>query len=265
MNIKRWVAPVLFCALLAILMSSRAEAADGTLKVTFKYKDPTTGVDQNLNSGYIYLHDATRSAPMEKFFSKADYIFGPANLWNGKYSYNVPAGNYFIRLLQRKVVAGATRPYGPPEAGDLTWFQTTPVTIVAGATLDLGTKYALPFSSSPVTITGTVKSPDGTPLEGRYVRAQTEACLEPVNCTDTACEQYGNECGPTKFPARQTTDAGGNYTLLLADAGTYYIYTSPCLMAGHNQNDPIRCRHSAAPAPVTVIRGDVITADIVVE
>jgi hypothetical protein len=177
----------------------------------------------------------------------------------------VPAGNYYIRVLQRKVVGAVTRPFGPPEAGDLTWFQTTPITIGASATLDLGTKYALPFSSSPVTITGTVTSSSGTPQVGRYVRAQTVPCIAPLNCTGTGCEQYGNECGPTKFLAQQTTDAAGNYTLLLANPGTYYLYTSPCLMAGHNQKDGARCWYTAAPAPVTVINGDSKTVNMVAD
>jgi len=265
MKTKLWATQISLVIVMTIFSVGLAKAADGTLRVTFKYKDPATGVEQNLNSGFIYLRDAAKPPPMEKFFSKAGFILGPANLWNGKYSYNIPAGQYYIRILQRKLVAGTPRPYGPPEAGDLTWFQTTPITITANATLDLGTKYALPFSSSQVTITGTVKSSSGTPLEGRYVRAQTEPCVVPLNCTDTGCEQYGNECGPTKFPAQQTTDADGKYTLLLADSGTYYIYTSPCLMAGHNQNDQTRCWYTAAPAAVTVITGDMVTVDIVAE
>jgi hypothetical protein len=175
----------------------------------------------------------------------------------------VPEGQYFVRVLQRKLIGGYSRPYGPPETGDLTWFQTTPITIIAGSTLDLGVKYAASFSKSPITITGTVKTSTGTPLQGRFVRAQTEQCIAPVNCTASGCEQYGNECGPTKFPAQQTTDANGMYTLLLSDPGTYYLYTSPCLMAGHNQNDTTRCPYTAAPSPVTVILGNSITVDIV--
>jgi hypothetical protein len=262
MKTIRWTVFVSLWAIVTMFSVGLAEAANGTLKVTFKYKDPATGVEQNLNYGFIYLHNATNNAPMEKFLSKADFILGPSNHANGT---GVPEGQYYIRILQRKVIAGPTRPFGPPEEGDYTWVQTTPITIVANSTLDLGTKYALPFSFSPVTITGTVTSSTGTPQVGRYVRAQTEPCIAPLNCTDTGCEQYGNECGPTKFLAQQPTDAAGKYTLLLADPGTYYIYTSPCLMHGHNQNDSTRCWYTAAPGSVTVIRGDTKTVNMVAD
>jgi hypothetical protein len=267
MKTKQWVAHLSLCALFCVLLFSAifSEAATGTLTVTFKYKDPATGVEQNLNYGFIYLHDATYPAPMEKFFSKADYILGgPTSTFNGKITVPAPVGTYYVRVLQRKVVGGVTRPYGPPEEGDYSWFQTSPITITAGTTLDLGTKYAKPFSAAPITITGTVKSASGAPMAGRYVRAQTEPCKAPINCTDSGCEQYGNECGPTKFLAQETTDADGNYTLLLADSGTYYLYTSPCLLSGHNQSDPTRCLYTAAPGPVTVIRGDSKTVNMVV-
>lgn len=264
MKTGQWFILISFIGLLTIFSAGVAEAANGTLKVTFKYKDPATGVEQGLTYGFIYLRDAAKPAPMERFFSKADYILGgPGNSSaNGTITVSVPAGTYYIRVVQRKTTGGVTRPYGPPETGDLTWYQPTPVTITTNATLNLGTKYALPFSTAPVTISGTVRSSSGTPLEGRYVRAQTEPCLAPVNCTDTGCEQYGNECGATKFLAQQATGADGTYTLLLTDPGTYYIYTSPCLLAGHNQNDRTRCWYTAAPAPVTVIRGDIKTVDI---
>jgi hypothetical protein len=262
----RQMAALVLCLVVTTLFSAApALAADGTLKVSFKDKDLVTGVERGLNSGFIYLRNAASPAPMEKFFSKADYILGPSNYLDGRYAVSVPAGTYYIRILQRKVISGALRPYGPPEAGDLTWFQTTPITITADAVLDLGTKYALPFSSAPITVTGTVRSSAGTPLEGRYVRAQTEPCVVPLNCTDTGCEQYGNQCGPNKFLAQRATDSEGRYTLYLAEPGTYYLYTSPCLVAGHNQNDDSRCRYTAAPAPVTVTTGGSITVDFAVD
>jgi len=141
MMTKRWAMLISLCAMLSMFSVGLAEAANGTLTVTFKYKDPTTQIDQNLNNGYIYLRDAAKPAPMEKFFSKADYILGGAAS-NGKITVPVPAGKYFIRVLQRKVVGLTPRPYGPPETGELTWFQTTPITILAGVTLDLGPTYS---------------------------------------------------------------------------------------------------------------------------
>ena len=196
---------------------------------------------------------------MEKFFSKADYILGPANLSNGKYSYNVPAGKYFFRILQRKVVAGVPRPYGPPEAGDLTWFQTTPVTIVAGATLDLGTKYANPFGAPGIIITGTIKNSAGVPLAGRFVRAHTEPCAQGGYDWDP------NYCGTFKFVA-QPTDANGNFRFELRDPGTYYFSTFSSW-----DSTPGCDGYCAAPIfgtgfypqPVTVQTGDTRTVDIV--
>src|SRR6266498_3670694 len=112
MKMRQLAAFISFCAMLTMLSVGLAEAANGTLSATFKYRDPATGLDQNLNYGYIYLHDATKNAPMEKFFSRADYILGgPASTSNGKITVNVPAGKYYIRLLQRNVSGGVTRPY----------------------------------------------------------------------------------------------------------------------------------------------------------
>jgi hypothetical protein len=216
MKTKLWAAIIPLCALVVLFSFGSAAAANGTLKLTFKYKDPATGVEQNLSYGFIYLHTAARPAPMEKYFSKADYILGPTA--NGNVSVSVPAGSYYVRVLRRKVVNGATRPYGPPEAGDLTWFQTTPITITAGATLDLGTKYATPFGST-IAVTGIVKSSGGVPLAGRYVRATTEPCV---------ADGYNyniNQCGPNKFLALQPTDATGSYRLELRNPGTYYLST----------------------------------------
>jgi hypothetical protein len=243
-----------------MLLVGLAEAANGTLKATFKYKDPATVLDQNLNYGYIYLHDATKNAPMEKFFSKADYILGgPASTINGKITASVPAGRYYIRLLQRKVIGGVTRPYGPPEAGDLTWFQTTPVTVTAGTILDLGTKYATPFGAAPIAITGIVRNYSGVPLAGRYVRATTEPCY---------ADGYNyniNQCGPNKFLALPT-DASGNYRLELRDPGAYYLSVIT------SWDTTIGCSGYCAPAiigtgetptPIMVQKGESRTADLI--
>jgi hypothetical protein len=187
---------------------------------------------------------------MEKFFSKADYIFGPSAYSNGQIIASVPAGTYYIRVLQRKVITGVTKPYGPPETGDLT----------SGTTLDLGMKFALPFASAPITITGTVKNHSGTPLAGRYVRATTEPCYEG------GYDWGPNYCGPVKFLALRPTDANGAYTLELRDPGTYYLSifsswdTSPGC-SGYCAAQIIGT--GINPQPVTVQTGEHKTVDIV--
>jgi hypothetical protein len=205
---------------------------------------------------------------MEKYFSKADVIVGPSNYGNGVITRQVPAGTYYIRITQRKVVAGATRPYGPPEAGDYTWMQTTPITITAYSTLDLGTKYAYPFAATPITITGTVKQANGTPRSGYYVRAQTEPCIVNTGCysdgSDFVCEEYTNQCGPDPYLAASPTDASGKFTLSLREPGIYYLYASS------SWNTAAGCGGYCAPlivgraGPVlTVNVGDMVTADII--
>ncbi|RII26827.1 MAG: hypothetical protein CXR31_10510 [Geobacter sp.] len=256
MKTKQWATLVSSCVMVLMLTVGLAEAANGTLKYTLKYKDPTTGVETNLTRGYVYLHDATKPPPMEKYFTKADYV-NMASFGNGTYSDpNVPAGTWYIRITQRK---GAVKAYGPPEAGDYTWMQTAPITITAGSTLDLGTLYAYPFAAAPITITGTVKSQTGAPVAGRYVRAQTEPCRDDGYNYDI------NQCGPVKLLALQPTDANGTYTLQIKDPGTYYLYTSPCITADYLPYTGNRCEYTAAPAnPVTVKIRDVKTVDMVV-
>ena len=260
MTTKQGTALISLCVLLMMFTVGLAEGADGTLKVAFKYKDPTTGVEQKLLSGFIYLHDAKNPPPMEKFYSKADYIDGVSNYADGVYTKKFPAGTYYIRITQRKNVGGTTifNRQGPPQVGDYTWFQTSPITITAGQTLDLGTKYANIYSSSPVTITGTVRTQKGVPLAGQFVRAQTEPCY---------ADGYNyniNSCGPNKFIALEPTDANGQYTLFLREPGTYYLYTSPCLTPAHFEYSGNRCGYTAAPAPITVRLGDKKSTDFVV-
>lgn len=265
MKTKTWAALFPLCALSIMFFVGQAEAANGTLKLTFKSKDPISLVESNLHYGFIYLHTSAKSAPMEKYFSKADYILGPSNYADGKYTVTVPEGSYYIRVLQRKVIAGATRPYGPPEEGDLTWFQTAPITITAGSTLDLGTKYASLFGAAPITITGTIKNAAGTPLAGRYVRAQTQPCYADGQNNNV------NQCGPAKYMAQQATDADGRYKLELRDSGTYFLYTyaSRDITLGCNGYCPPAIigtgypTYTDSPQPITVQVGDSITADIV--
>ena len=158
MKINRYVALVSLCALLTIVFLGLAEAATGTLNFTFKYKNPTTGTISNLDYGYVYLRDASKPPPMESLFSKADYI-GQRAFGNGYYSHtDIPVGSWYIRITQRRVQTGGPGKFGPPQENDYTWKQEIPITITAGQTLSLGTIYALPFSTAPITITGTIKS-----------------------------------------------------------------------------------------------------------
>ncbi len=261
MTTKQWATLFSLFALLTMFAAGLAEAAGtGTVRYAFKYKDTATGVEKKLLNGHMYLHDASKPPPMEKFYSRADFIGRNSPYADGNYFNEVPAGTYYIRITERKVVGNTTafNRQGPPQYGDYTWFQTTPITVIAGQTLDLGTKYAYPYSSSPITISGTVKTQKGIPLTGRFVRAQTEPCY------DDGYNNNINQCGPNKFIALQPTDAAGKYTLELREPGTYYLYTSACLTPDHFEYSGNRCAYTQAAAPLTVQVGDKKTTDFVV-
>lgn len=249
------VATLFFAALFTLMSSGFAQAANGTVKYTFKYKDPATGAETQLLNAFLYLRSAAKPPPMEKHFSKADYI-EKRHFGNGVYvNSNVPAGTYYVRITQRKVIG--QRPFGPPEAGDYTWFQTTPITVVAGQTIDLGTLYAVPFGPAPITIKGRVVNQRGEPVAGQYVRAQSQPCY------DDGYNYNVNQCGPDKNLALKPTDADGNYTILLRDPGPYYLYTSPCLTTSHSQYTGNTCGYTAAAVnPVVVKIEDVKTVDL---
>jgi len=247
---------VILIALSIVAPLASVHAANGLLKGTFKYKDPATGAERVLNSGFVYLRDASKPAPMEKFPSKADHILGPT--MGAPFMISVPEGKYYLRLLERKTLGSVARPFGPPEEGDYTWVQRIPVTITAGGTLDLGTVYAAPFTyAAPITIKGTLKTTNGTLVKGHYVRAQTVPC--------TIDGEFGivNQCGPDKFLAITPTDANGSFTLYLQNPGTYYLYTSPCLTADWTEYTGNNCGFTAGPT-LTVSRGDVRTVNLVI-
>lgn len=258
MKILKTAVYLALCAIAVILSSGLAEAANGTLVASFKYRDPVTGVVTNLNNAFFYFHDASKPPPMEKYFSKADQILW-GSLGNGNYQISVPAGTWYLRINQRVNVAPTSaNMYGPPQKGDYTWMQTAPITIVAGQTLNLGTLYAYPFGNSPITISGTITGSNGAPLAGRYVRAQT------VPCYDDGYNYNINQCGPVKDLALNPTDANGKYTLQLKTPGTYYIYTSPCISASYNQYTGNVCSYTPASVnPVTVNTGDSKTVNII--
>ena len=212
---NKWI--VLCSFIMVMTVSSNSLAGSGTLTVTFKYKD-SSGVEQPLSGAYVYLHDASKKPPVEKMFVNTPYIFGSSSA--GVISASVPEGSYYIRITKRDPLSGNTNKLGPPEPTDYTWSQTTPITISANATTDLGIKYA---DSLPITITGVITTISGAPVAGRYVRAQPEPCY------NDGYNYNVNKCGQVKYLALQRTDVDGRFTIKLRDPGTYYIYHTGCL------------------------------------
>ncbi|HWR72030.1 MAG TPA: hypothetical protein VN604_02565 [Nitrospirota bacterium] len=216
---KQCIALVFVLVLASALFAGGAEAA-GTINVTFKKMD-SNGVESPLPNSYIYLQPGLGEPPRELFFVNAAYIFGPSDA-NGRISASIPEGKYYIRITARN--SSENRPYGPPEAGDHTWSQTNPLTVATNTIIDLGTKYASPFGSAPIVISGTVTSYNGTPLAGRYVRAQSEPCIQANGYEGTP----SNHCGHEKHIALPT-DENGKYTLYLKNPGTFYLYAAKCV------------------------------------
>lgn len=252
MDLRRMLAVTSLVTALVMAFSGMAKAANGTVQVTFKYRNGS-GVEQPLSSTYLYLRQGAENPPLEQYFKKADYIFGPSDS-AGRINASVPAGTYYIRLTKR--AGGTPGPLGPPKVGDYTWTDYQQITVIANSVTNLGTKYAAVFSE-PITITGIiVNSTTGAPLAGRYVRAQTEPCIEanydPYNWRDT------NRCGPVKYLALQKTDAQGQYTLLLPDPGTYYIVESSTLGDKHVEYQGNRSTTGWSMGPITVNTGDKI-------
>lgn len=252
MNIQRILVVTTLCTAMVMLFSSMAEAANGTVQVTFKYRDGS-GVEQPLSSTYLYLRQGAETPPLEQYFRKADYIFGPSDS-AGRINASVPEGTYYVRLTKR--AAGTSGPLGPPKKGDYTWTDYQQITVTANSVTDLGTKYAVSFSE-PITLTGTVVDyATGAPLSNRYVRAQPEPCIEanydPNYWVDT------NRCGPVKYLAQQKTDAEGKYTLLLREPGTYYIVTSSHLGDYHVEYQGNPKSTGVSMGPITLNTGDKI-------
>jgi hypothetical protein len=255
MKLRRILVVTPLIVAMVMLFSNMAEAANGTVKVTFKYRDGS-GAEQPLPSAYLYLRQGAEVPPLEQFFKKADYIFGPADT-AGRFNASVPEGTYYIRLTKR--AGGAAEPLGPPKQGDYTWTDYQQITVTANSVTDLGTKYAVPFSE-PITLTGTVvEANSGEPWAGRYVRAQTEPCITAdYSSQDPAEWRDSNRCGPVKYMAQQKTDAAGKYTLLLRDPGTYYIVTSKALGGQGSQYVGNPNSTGWSMGPITVNTGDEI-------
>ncbi|HJV36503.1 carboxypeptidase-like regulatory domain-containing protein [Geomonas sp.] len=255
------------CLILNVWTVNMAEAGNGTLIFTYKYQDPATGVITAVPSAFIYLHDAAKPPPMEKYFSMADHILW-GSFGNGNYQVSIPEGTWFIRINERADVTKrtSTEAKGPPRVGDFTWIPTAPITIKAGQTINLGTIYATSFNASPTTLTGTVKTASGAPLAGYYVRVQTEPCVFNTNCSDSAsyCEEFTNQCGPAKYMSL-ATDASGVFSVKLRDPGTYYVYATSCFPDG-NPGCGGWCAPACVgypyPTPITVQKGDSKTINI---
>jgi hypothetical protein len=207
---------IAFYATVSVL--DTAEAA-GTLRLTFKQKD-ASGNEQPLANAYVYLRTMAAPPPMEKYFSKPEYIYGPTNSL-GVLQVSVPDGDYFIRATRRNPFQ--IRPFGPPEPGDLTWTPIIPITIANNTVTDLGTQYAESFAGEKIKLFGKIKSSYGTPIPGKYVRVQVVPCIMGTEYTSP------NYCGPVKYLAEQRTDANGEYSITLRNPGTYYVVVSHTL------------------------------------
>jgi hypothetical protein len=256
------------CLILNVWSANMAEAANGTLSFTYKYQDPTTGVITNLPSAYVYLHDAAKPPPMEKYFSMAKEILW-GGIGNGNYQVTIPEGSWLVRINQRADATqrNAKGSHGPPRSGDFTWISGVPITIKAGQTVALGTIYATPFNTASTTLTGTITNASGLPQAGYYVRVQTEPCIFNTNCSDsgTYCEGVTNQCGPAKYIS-QATDASGVFSVALRDAGTYYIYATNCFPDGNPGCGgwcAPPCVGYGYPTPIVLQKGDTKTVNII--
>lgn len=219
MKMRQWFTGISLLFFISLFSTGIAEA-NGYLKFKFHYKDGN-GVETVLPYAFVYLQDGTKDPPMEKFFRNTLYLWGSYGA-SDAYGVSVPPGKYYIRITQRNPLPnGRLQAEGPPRPGDYTWRQIVPITISDNTVTDLGTVYAGIFGQ--ITVSGTVQTPSGTPLAGRYVRAQS------VPCYTDGYNYNINRCGPDKYLALQQTNASGNYTLALKTPGTYYLYISSCL------------------------------------
>ncbi len=253
MKMKHWIILISVVVLSTVLSLGRAEA-NGTLTLKFQFVG-SSGVAVPLSYAYVYLHSASAPPPMEKYFSQADYIFGPSDS-NGSITASVPAGSYYVRITRRNTSVMPPNPLGPPLNGDYTWMQATPITISDNVTTDLGTKTST-FFGSTITITGTItNAASGAPLSGRYVRAQTEPCITGSYYSSP------NYCGSEKFAALTPTDANGKYTIQLRTPGTYYLYESSCIGDTYSDYTGNPCMGTGSSSnPVTIQAGASITVN----
>jgi hypothetical protein len=241
---RKLILSLFFAFVFSNLLAAGTVEANGSLSVTFKLRNPD-GTEQGLQNAYVYLRNGAEPPPMERFFSQPAYIFGPTNA-AGQLSVNVPPGDYFVRVTKRKNTNGSQ--YGPPAPGDHSWTPVLPIKITSGLTTNLGTQYAENFGV-PIRISGVVKHVRfGNVLANRYVRAQSEPCIQGDQNT------WPNQCGPDRFPAQLKTGANGAYTILLKNPGVYYLSVSQFL--GPNSYT------LGGIGPISVSAGDDLKFDI---
>ncbi len=187
--------------------------ASGALTATVLYNG------QPLQNAYAYLVPGNQMAP-GRHYQSAVHILGPSDA-NGNISADVIPGPYFVRITKR---AGSASVYGPPYPGDYTWTASTPpiITVASNQTTNLGMVNTTIYGA-PIKISGTVKGASGKVLPGWAVKAAAVPC----ESGNWAYAHSFNECGSKKYMAY--TDASGNYTINLKNAGTYYVYASPNL------------------------------------
>lgn len=246
-------------ALLTVYSGGTAKA-NGTITAVFEAPDGTS-----MTYTYLYLRDASKPTPMERYFSPADQIYGPFNptaYSNGAalVNYSVPAGSYKVRITRRG--SGTSYPYGPPAANDYTWSPHTTITVTDNQTTNLGTVTSGSIGASAIVISGVAKDWNtGNPLGGKYVRAQ------PIQCVEGYVDQNyvwhdPNNCGyPNIYMAQAKTDSQGRYTILLRDPGSYYVVVSRDLY-GHDKWQEYSGNRRVTGwevGPVPVAAGDQVT------
>ncbi len=232
---KKWFS-VLAVFMFAFLFFAAAAGATGTLTATFMYNG------SGIAGAYIYLHTYPSGTPiMGEYFRSAQYVLGPSDS-NGNFSVNnVPAGTYRVRITRRAPLTASiptlAQAYGPPRTGDYTWYDAgSTITVTNGSVTSLGSVYATIFApgAAPITVPGKVTS-GRSPASGWFVMATTAPCKDSTtDCGGAGCwsGRYdacngGAGGSAVRYPAQQLTDSNGNYTIKLANPGTYYIYAMP--------------------------------------
>ncbi|MDA8170602.1 MAG: hypothetical protein M0Z48_02085 [Nitrospiraceae bacterium] len=164
-----------------------------------------------LQNAYMYLQNGAALPPLQQYYQKAAYIYGPSSS-SGVISASVPAGTYYVMIIKR---AGGSSYMSPPLPGDYVWFNLGAITI--GTNTYLGTVNATVYGgSTSLTISGTVKGQSGTVLAGWAVKATTSPCF--------SIPRHTGSCPGPVYAAQALTDSNGNYTVKLQSAGTYYFY-----------------------------------------
>ena len=198
--------------LMAVLLVAGSAAADeirtGTLSAQFKIDAKTPMTD-----GMVYIYSpATGPAPShERYWRVPDFVQKLDQ--EGRFSMELPAGEYFIGAIKR---TGTTQ-IGPPREGDFLILaldeKKAPrkIRLGLGERLDIGVlSGAQQFKMVPAAgitgIEGTILDLEGTPVEGAMVFAYI---------TPTVIGK------PTFVSDR--SDKDGKFLLRFHEGGTYYL------------------------------------------